>query len=523
MPEMKGFFVDWIEKPAERKEKRDKIIVLLLVTFYLIVSFYHLGSLKAPQTYWQPSSPGEGACLDLGKEETIKRISFFGGLIGEGEYRLEYSADAETWQEGPLLKPQNDFEWKEADVDLRGRYIRIIAQKSGGMLNEIGFWGEKQTLLPVNAILPLHQGYLLPQGFPEAFDEQDTVPYQSSYLNSTYFDEIYFARTAYEYLHQVEPYEWTHPPLGKMLISLGITIFGMNPFGWRFMGVVFGALIIPLMYLLGKKLFGRSEYGLVAAFLMTFEFMHFVQARIATIDTYVVFFIILMYYFMLAYLSIPYSPSETRRFLLPLFLSGLSFGLGASVKWTGIYAGGGLAVLFFLDLVKNYHSKLEATHPFSSPWWQWPLMIRPIWLYQGKGLPPGQISSIVSLGNPAIWWGGTLVLLFSLILPLFRKEKALPFILIGFLAQYLPWVLVPRLTFIYHFYNSVPFYILLIVLFYRKIRENYPRYKPFLFGYLALAAFLFFLFYPVLSGEIVSKNYVATYLRWLPSWTFFIN
>jgi dolichyl-phosphate-mannose--protein O-mannosyl transferase len=171
----------------------------------------------------------------------------------------------------------------------------------------------------------------------------------------------------------------------------------------------------------------------------------------------------------------------------------------------------------------NYHSKLEATHPFSSPWWQWPLMIRPIWLYQGKGLPPGQISSIVSLGNPAIWWGGTLVLLFSLILPLFRKEKALPFILIGFLAQYLPWVLVPRLTFIYHFYNSVPFYILLIVLFYRKIRENYPRYKPFLFGYLALAAFLFFLFYPVLSGEIVSKNYVATYLRWLPSWTFFIN
>jgi len=105
--------VDWIEKPAERKEKRDKIIVLLLVTFYLIVSFYHLGSLKAPQTYWQPSSPGEGACLDLGKEETIKRISFFGGLIGEGEYRLEYSADAETWQEGPLLKPQNVFEWKE--------------------------------------------------------------------------------------------------------------------------------------------------------------------------------------------------------------------------------------------------------------------------------------------------------------------------------------------------------------------------------------------------------------------------
>lgn len=130
----------------------------------------------------------------------------------------------------------------------------------------------------------------------------------------------------------------------------------MNPWGWRFMGVVFGALIIPLMYLLGKKLFGRSEYGLIAAFLMTFEFMHFVQARIATIDTYVVFFIILMYYFMLVYLSIPYSSRDIKRFLLPLFLSGLSFGLGASVKWTGIYAGGGLQC-FFSDLIKKREEK----------------------------------------------------------------------------------------------------------------------------------------------------------------------
>ena len=53
---------------------------------------------------------------------------------------------------------------------------------------------------------------------------------------------------------------------------------------------------------------------------MTFEFMHFVQARIATIDTYVVFFIILMYYFMLVYLSIPYSLRKPEDFLLPLFL-----------------------------------------------------------------------------------------------------------------------------------------------------------------------------------------------------------
>ncbi len=72
----------------------------------------------------------------------------------------------------------------------------------------------------------------------------------------------------------------------------------------------------------------------------------------------------------------------------------------------------------------NYHSKLEATHPFSSPWWQWPLMIRPIWLYQGKGLPPGQISSIVSLGNPAIWWEVLLFFSFLLSFPSFERKSS---------------------------------------------------------------------------------------------------
>lgn len=555
----------------------------MLVVFYLAISFYHLGSRSAPQTYWQAPSPGVGAGVDLGKEETIKRISFFGGLIGgEEEYRVEYSADGETWIEGPTLKPENVFEWGQVDCDFSARYIKIVAQKRGGEIGEIGFWGENQQLLEVKSLLPLKQGYLLPQGFSYLFDEPDTVPYQSSYLNSTYFDEIYFARTAYEHLNRLEPYEWTHPPLGKLLIAVGILIFGMNPFGWRFMGVVFGALMIPLFYLFGKKLFGKSEYGLLAAFLITFEFMHFVQARIATIDTYAVFFIILMYYFMYLYLSTPYFPEKPREVLLPLFFSGLSFALGAATKWTAIYAGGGLAVLFFLNLwqrrkenpsifpsfwkkvipwcvlffiviplfiyclsyiptllvpghdglqdiwryqlnMLNYHSQLQATHGFSSPWWQWPLLVRPIWLYQGKGLPEGQISSIVSMGNPAIWWGGTLLLISLLIFPTLRREKVLPFILIGFAAQYLPWVLVPRLTFIYHFYNSVPFYILLITLFYRKVRESYPRYLPLFFLYLMLVALLFFLFYPILSGEIVSRDYVAAWLRWFPSWIFFID
>lgn len=34
-------------------------------------------------------------------------------------------------------------------------------------------------------------------------------------------------------------------------------------------------------------------------------------------------------------------------------MSGVCFGLGAASKWTGIYAGAGLAVIFFLHLYKH--------------------------------------------------------------------------------------------------------------------------------------------------------------------------
>ena len=35
-------------------------------------------------------------------------------------------------------------------------------------------------------------------------------------------------------------------------------MFGMTPFGWRFMGVLFGVLMLPLLYLFVKNLFGKT-------------------------------------------------------------------------------------------------------------------------------------------------------------------------------------------------------------------------------------------------------------------------
>ena len=65
-----------------------------------------------------------------------------------------------------------------------------------------------------------------------AFDERSLFPVRNSLMTDMYFDEIYHARTAFEHIMGWEPYEITHPPLGKIIISVGIRIFGMNPF-WR--------------------------------------------------------------------------------------------------------------------------------------------------------------------------------------------------------------------------------------------------------------------------------------------------
>ena len=181
-------------------------------------------------------------------------------------------------------------------------------------------------------------------------------------MTSTYFDEIYHARTAYEHLNRIQPYEWTHPPLGKILISIGISLFGMNTFGWRIIGTLAGAAMIPLMYLFGKKLFRKSFYGLCSAFLMMFDLMHFAQTRIATIDSYTTLFVILMFYYMADYYLQRSYQKGFYQSVKPLFLSGLFFGLGAAVKWSALYGAVGLAALFFMAKYNEYQDYLAASH-----------------------------------------------------------------------------------------------------------------------------------------------------------------
>ena len=99
-----------------------------------------------------------------------------------------------------------------------------------------------------------------------------------------------------------------------------------------------------------------------------------------------------------------------------------------------------------------------------------------------------------------------------------KGSRELTFLLVGFASMYLPWVLVPRVAFIYHFFPCVIFVVLGIVYFIKRFVEKDPKEKKYVYLYLAAVFVLFLAFYPVLTGIAVPTAYVENCLRWLPSW-----
>ncbi len=110
------------------------------------------------------------------------------------------------------------------------------------------------------------------------------------------FDEIYYARAGEEYLQHKEIFEFTHPPLTKLVVTLSMMLFGGlhglgdTAAGWRFLNLVVGALMVFVMYAFAKRLFGSTAWATVAAGFLVCDGFHFAQSRIATPEITVAFF-----------------------------------------------------------------------------------------------------------------------------------------------------------------------------------------------------------------------------------------
>ncbi len=585
-------------EPLVRMEKNDWILLGIITVVYAVVAFVHLGNMSAPTT--ETSIVKEGQVkLDFGKNVDLSKIWSYPGPFHNPKYTVRYATEempdnwvAQYTEENPW-DAGSVFCWNSKDLNIHARYIEIIptAETTEDSLMELAFAdADKNLYLPVNK-----------ENYNNLFDEQESLTKKEQYNGGgssdtgTYFDEIYHARTAYEMIHHMRNYEWTHPPLGKFIISIGIRIFGMNPFGWRFMGTLFGVFMVPLFYIFAKKLFEETWLAGSVTVLFTFDFMHFAQTRISTIDVYVTFFIMLMYLFMFWYTKKSFYDTPLLQTFLPLGLCGTTMGIAWACKWTGIYASAGLCALFFITMGKrymeyryakqkpnlstdgishqeiisgfpkklaltllfcvgtfvvipvciytlsyipfsdatdhglirqmldnqpamyNYHSQLEAEHSFSSLWYEWPVMKRPIWFFSGQ-TAEHTYQGISSFGNPLVWWAGIPAFLFVLYQWVMKKDRLCGFLSISYMSQYLPWILIGRTLFIYHYFPSVPFVVMMVGVCFKKLVEKKPKWKRCVYVYVAAAVGLFILFYPVLSAADVSDTFVNQYLRWFDDW-----
>lgn len=279
-------------------------------------------------------------------------------------------------------------------------------------------------------------------------------------------------------------YEWTHPPLGKQLIAIGIWLFGDNPFGWRFSSAVFGGIALFIVYRLGLSLTGRWLVGALAAGLLLIDGLFYVQSRTGMVDIHILVFTTSVLWAFLWYLRLPIN-APWKDVFLRLGVLGLLIGCAFATKWNGIYGAAFVILallvrlgwlwyqsarpsstvppLRFADFRNNliampiclvlipaavymasyaqmfwfgygfadwveiqrqmfhYHTHLEATHKYMSQFWEWPLALMPVWY----GTEPGGENTtgyVFANVNPILAWAMVPAMLY--VIYLWWKDRA---------------------------------------------------------------------------------------------------
>lgn len=553
-----------------RLTARDFFCMASFTLIFGICIFYRLGSLHTPETFEtiKVGEVGENEIvLQFDGEQPISEISVYLGYKGKREISFSvYDRSTETWE---IVKSRYSVEsafcWNNVEIDRTVSSLGMVLMEDEAQIMEIVCLDDAgEPVLPANAA-----------DYPQLFDEQELFVREPTYYEETMFDEVYHGRTAYEFLHGLSIYENTHPPLGKSIISIGIALFGMNPFGWRFMCALFGTLLIPLMYLFARKMFRRMDIACLSAVLLGTAFMNTTLSRIATIDILVAFFSMLMFFCMYGYIQALSENKPMRQQRLWLLSGGISMGLAVATKWTGVYAAAGIAVLFFCfllehiggikgikehrsflvktglwcvlcfivipfgiytlsylpfvkaypdkglfghmianaELMLSYHSNCVFDHPYSSEWYQW--------LYGSKPLADsrvyfadGTVSVVMTFLNPLLAIGGLIALLHQFYLWKRKHCHRALFLIIAYAVMLLPWLFVHRTVFIYQYFISS---LILVLMIGNSVSVSRHRKRNILI-LSGIGIALYVLYYPVLTGQSIRVDFVNQVLEVLSDW-----
>ena len=380
------------------------------------------------------------------------------------------------------------------------------------------------------------------------------------------FDEIYYAKNANSLIeHGVELDEQggadfiVHPPLGKWLIGIGIKIFGNNEFGWRIIPVLVGTACVILIYLIAQRLFNSIFLSSTAALLMALDGLALVMSRVALLDIFLMFFILLCCYFIL-----------TNN----LWLSGVAIGLAGASKWSGFFlipliialtinwknlqlssllrrlvqfifipigvyfitwigwilnsngwgrqSGGNLFTSLWKYHIEilNFHRELSEKHAYNANPWSWLVLGRPTSFYYESPSDCGAAScaqEILAIGTPVLWWAGVFAIAVTAGLFIVSKDRIAAFILAGIAGTYLPWFLIQGRTMFYFYAISILPFLILALIYTFNWALKYKDYRKYIGVFIIVVAINFIYFLPIFLG--IQMPYSDWLDRmWLPSW-----
>ena len=387
------------------------------------------------------------------------------------------------------------------------------------------------------------------------------------------FDELHFGGFASRYFTG-EYFFDIHPPLGKMLIALAAWIGGFepgfafenigDPYGdtvylpMRIVPALFGALMVPVAYVLVRQLGGGRPAAWLAATVILLDGALLVESRFILIDSMLLFSGMLS---LSLFLAMRRRPLGSWPWLGLLLLTGLALGATISVKWTGLGIFGliGLAALadliiglpgvrrllfrivayglfllllpaviyfylwvFHFDLLPksgpgdafmspefrlslegashqgdhelnnlekvwelnrtmySANSGIRADHPWETQWWSWPFRPRGLSFWQET--VDGSTSRIYLLGMPYVWWMvilGVFAFLYMMARRIWNWRRLASddrrillvglLLIVGILANWLPFAPIERPVFVYHYFLSFILSVLMAALAFDRV------------------------------------------------------
>lgn len=206
--------------------------------------------------------------------------------------------------------------------------------------------------------------------------------WQLGYPNKLVFDETYYVKDAWTLWNTGSEKTWpqdanrafesgavntflsdpsfvVHPPLGKWLIGIGMWLFGAeNSFGWRVSTAVLGIASVGLLILVARLLFRSQSWAIAAGFLLAIDGHAIVLARTALLDSTLMFFVLLAFYFLLR--DQQFRDIEKLVWFRPWLVgAGLALGAATAVKWSGLYF---LAVFGLYVVISEAVARKSAGH-----------------------------------------------------------------------------------------------------------------------------------------------------------------